>query len=47
MTLSKLAEWFKGLNLVSRINKELTVRKNATIIANGSFVVAYLDKFEI
>jgi hypothetical protein len=47
VTLSKLADWFTGLNLVSRINNELTVRKNATIIANSSFVVVDLDKFEI
>lgn len=47
MTLSNLSDWFKGLNLVSRINRELKRIKCATFFADSSFVVVDLDKFGI
>lgn len=47
VALINLTDLFKGLNLVSRINREMKLSKYAIFFASSSFVVVDLDKFEI
>ena len=47
VALINLSDLFKGLNLVSRNNREMKLSKYATFFADSSFVVVDLDKFEI